>query len=172
MEVGRESVPADFELVDLRDWPLPADEEPGVPAAHPYTSERTRAWSAKISEASGFVFVTPQYNWGYPAPLKNALDRLYKEWVGKPAVIVTYGGHRGDKCARQLRQVVRALHMRPVATMPGFRISRARIEANSGEIDPAKDLAKDVARLRRAFAGLAAMLGGKPVSLWSWRLAR
>jgi NAD(P)H-dependent FMN reductase len=53
------------------------------------------------------VFVSPQYNWGYPAPLKNAIDHLYKEWLGKPAVIVTYGGHGGDNvgvsCVRFLK---------------------------------------------------------------------
>ncbi len=57
-----------------------------------------------MPDQTAIVFVSPQYNWGYPAPLKNAIDHLYKEWAGKPAMIVTYGGHGGSKCAAQLRQ--------------------------------------------------------------------
>jgi NAD(P)H-dependent FMN reductase len=108
-----------YELVDLTDWPLPMGDEAGIPAAQgEYAQEHTRAWSRKIAMAAAFVFVTPQYNWGYPAPLKNALDHLYKEWKGKPAVIVSYGGHGGGKCAAQLRQVIEGLDMRPVAPCP------------------------------------------------------
>ena len=166
--IGRAALPAPVEVVDLRDWPLPMDDEPGVPAAHDYAFDHTRAWSAKIAGAAGFVFVTPQYNWGYPAPLKNALDHLYKEWSGKPAMIVTYGGHGGDKCARQLRLVLKGLHMRPVPAMPGFRISRDRIAANSGEIDPAVLFARQARKLRRAFAQLHAALEGRPASRWRW----
>ena len=46
-----------------------------------------------------------QYNWGYPAALKNALDYLYRSWNGKPAMIVSYGSHGGGKGAAQLKQV-------------------------------------------------------------------
>lgn len=46
-----------------------------------------------------------QYNWGYPAALKNALDYLYHEWLGKPAVVITYGTRGGGKAAAQLQQV-------------------------------------------------------------------
>jgi NAD(P)H-dependent FMN reductase len=53
-----------------------------------------------------FVFVTPQYNWGIPAGLKNALDYLFNEWKGKPAMIVSYGGHGGDKCAAAMKVVL------------------------------------------------------------------
>jgi NAD(P)H-dependent FMN reductase len=102
-EIGRLRSTLAIEIVDLVEWPLPMDDEPGIPALGTYNSERTQAWSRKIASADGFVFVTPQYNWGYPAALKSALDHLYREWRGKPAVIVTYGGHGGGKCAAQLR---------------------------------------------------------------------
>ena len=68
-EVGREGHPGPFEVVDLKDWPLPMDDESGVPAAGVYAFEHTRAWSRKIVGARAFIFVTPQYNWGSPAPL-------------------------------------------------------------------------------------------------------
>lgn len=157
-QVGREGVPASFEVVDLKDWPLPMDDEPSVPARGAYVCEHTHVWSRKISAADAFVFVTPQYNWGYPAALKNALDHLYKEWSGKPAMIVTYGGHGGDKCAIQLRQVLDGLNLKPVATMPGFRLARERIEANVGAIDPGREFAEYLGLLRQAFTELAAAL--------------
>lgn len=165
-QVGRESISVQFEVVDLKDWPLPIDDESGIPALGDYEFEHTRAWSRKISDAHAFVFVTPQYNWGYPAPLKNALDHLYKEWAGKPAMIVTYGGHGGDKCARQLRQVLKGLKMKPVATMPAFKLTHDRIKANAGSIDPAVEFGKQGKALRQAFAELAAALQGKRRPIW------
>jgi len=170
-EIGRECIASEFELVDLRDWPLAMDDEPHIPAAgQGYENERTRAWSEKIASAHAFVLVTPQYNWGYPAALKNALDHLYKEWSGKPAMIVSYGGHGGDKCAAQLREVLNGLHMKPVKTMPALRLSRAHIEANPGTIDAAAEFAKHRKTLRQAFAELAAALGKpkNPRRFWPW----
>ncbi len=153
-------------MVDLKDWPLPMDDEPGVPAAHPYESEQTQAFSRKIVEANAFVFVTPQYNWGYPAPLKNALDHLYKEWSGKPAMIVTYGSRGGNKCAAQLRQVLEGLHMRPVATAPGLKLTKDRIQANTGTIDPAAVFGRHERTLRRAFFQLQSALARPDKRNW------
>src|SRR5579862_1865340 len=106
-----------FELIDLAEWHLPNDE-PAVPAGGAeYANEHTRAWSRKIASADGVIFVTPQYNRGYPASLKNALDHLYKEWVNKPALIISYGFRGGGLAAAQLRQVLEALQMNIVAEM-------------------------------------------------------
>jgi NAD(P)H-dependent FMN reductase len=157
-EIGRSTVPHRFEVVDLKDWPLPWDDEPGIPAAGIYACEHTRAWSGKVSEGQAFVFVSPQYNWGYPAPLKNALDHLYREWSGKPAMVVTYGGHGGGKCAAQLRQVLEGLHMEPCSIEPGFRLARDRIEANTGTVEPATEFADHLDMLKDAFGELDAML--------------
>lgn len=158
-KIGRETTDAALEVIDLKDWPLPMDDEPGVPAGGDYEFEHTRAWSRKIAQADAFVFVTPQYNWGYPAALKNALDHLYSEWAGKPAMIVTYGGHGGGRCAEQLQQVCEGLHMTLVATKPGLRLPREQIEANSGEIDPPAEFEGHLDDLRRAFGELAAARG-------------
>ena len=79
--------------------------------------------------------VSPQYNWGYPAALKNALDHVYKEWNGKPLVIVTYGGHGGDKCAAQLRQVAGGLKLRAVDTMPAVTVSNEAIVSDEPQSD-------------------------------------
>lgn len=160
-QVGREIIAGTFEIVDLKRWRLPMDDEPDIPErGAAYKSKHTRAWSRKVSEGTAFVFVTPQYNWGYPAPLKNALDHLYKEWSGKPAMIVTYGGHGGTKCAAQLQQVLDGLEMKPVPTMPGLKLSRECIEANSGHVEPAREFADHLGELRQAFGELAAAMSG------------
>lgn len=168
-----EALPADaaveLELIDLADWHLPMDDEPGIPARDPHIHGHTQAWSRKVSEAAGFVFVTPQYNWGYPAALKNALDHLYKEWSKKPAIIVTYGFHGGGKCAKQLRQVLNGLHMRPTKTMPALTLPEAlkrgaNIEVVLGAFKPAKP------SVARAFAELIAALpsGSSPKRWRPW----
>jgi len=156
--VGRETISGVFEIVDLKKWRLPMDDEPDVPARGRYASRHTSAWSRKISEGDAFVFVTPQYNWGYPAPLKNALDHLHREWSGKPAMIASYGARGGGKCAAQLRQVLDGLDMKPVGTMPGFVLSRERIEADAGVIEPDREFAEHLAILRQAFVELASAL--------------
>ena len=133
---------AAFEVVDLRDLGLGLDDEPDIPAAGaPYASAQTRQWSERVKAAKGVVFVTPQYNWGYPAALKNAIDHLYREWRGKPALIVTYGGHGGDRCGRQLREVLGGMGVALTDAMPGLTLARALIEANDGAVDPEADFA-------------------------------
>ena len=144
------------ELVDLADWPLPMDDEPGLPALGGYVHAHTQAWSRKIAGADGFVFVTPQYNWGYPAPLKNAIDHVYAEWRGKPLVIVSYGGHGGGKCAAQLRQVAEALKMRVIPTMPGIVLPEEVVRG--APIEPAEELKDQAAPIQQAFTELATIL--------------
>jgi len=154
--IGRAATGLNYELVDLADWPLPMGDEPAIPAHGGYTQEHTQAWSRKIAAADAFVFVTPQYNWGYPAALKNAIDHLYVEWRGKPVAIVSYGGHGGGKCAAQLRQVTEGLKMRTVAEMPGITLTHEMIQG--GPVDPEKDFRPHVGAIRQALAELATML--------------
>jgi NAD(P)H-dependent FMN reductase len=102
------------ELIDLRDWTLPFFNEPKSPITGHYAPE-ARAWAAKMAEGDGYVFVTPEYNFGYPAVLKNALDHLYREWNNKPVGFVSYGGGAGgSRAVQQLRQVVVELQMAPI----------------------------------------------------------
>lgn len=169
--IGRETAQRQIEVVDLKDWPLPMDDEPGIPAVHDYAFDHTAAWSRKIAEAQAFVFVAPQYNWGYPAPLKNALDHLYKEWRGKPAMIVSYGHRGGGKCASQLRQVLKGLHMKPVACTL-LKLSKERIKANTGAIEPAVQFARRTAELRRGFATLERAMHGPWWRRFSARTSR
>jgi NAD(P)H-dependent FMN reductase len=98
--------------------------EPTIPSQvkdpSAYVQPHTRAWSEEISKHQAFIFILPQYNWGYPAVLKNALDYLFHEWANKPALIVSYGGHGGGKAANQLKQVLQGLDMRVAENMPAL----------------------------------------------------
>jgi len=102
------------ELLDLRDWPLPFFDHPVPPITGQYAPE-AESWAAKVREADGYVIVTPEYNWSYPAVLKNALDHIYQEWNTKPVAFVSYGGPAGgSRAVQHLREVVTELQMVPL----------------------------------------------------------
>jgi multimeric flavodoxin WrbA len=110
-----------------------------------YTSPSTQQWSAFIASCAGIIILTPQFNWGYPGELKNALDHLYWEWRDKPVMLATYGGHGGGKCATQLKQVLEGgLKMKYVCdvniTLPAEYIREAkRLRATDFEASPSAD---------------------------------
>jgi NAD(P)H-dependent FMN reductase len=106
-----------FELtvVDLAEFRLPLLDEPNHPRLRQYVNPHTHEWSGMVGAADAFVFVTPEYNHGYPASLKNAIDFLHNEWRHKPVGFVSYGGvAAGTRSVEQLQQVVSALRMTPV----------------------------------------------------------
>lgn len=152
--LGREETGAAFETVDLRELGLTMDDEPGLPAAGDYLREPTRRWSERVKAATAVVFVTPQYNWGYPAPLKNAVDHIYAEWRGKPAALVTFGSRGGNLCAEQFGQVMKAVKLRPVATQPQLKLPPGRIEADDAQVDLPADFADKADEVRRAMREL------------------
>jgi NAD(P)H-dependent FMN reductase len=105
-EIAQKRNDAEFELVDIKDFDLPLLDEPMSPIMGQYTQEHTKTWSAKIASFDAYVFVTPEYNHGTPAALKNAIDFLYHEWVNKAAGFVSYGGAGGARAVEQLRLVM------------------------------------------------------------------
>ena len=105
----------EFDVLELADVDLPMMDEPAIPFIGVYEHAKTREWSKLIGQYDGFVLVFPQYNWGYPAVLKNALDYLAKEWQGKPASLVTFGGHGGTQAQVAMRLVVAGLGMTQMA---------------------------------------------------------
>jgi NAD(P)H-dependent FMN reductase len=106
----------DVTVADLAEIDLPLLDEPNHPRLRQYTREHTRGWSAIVDAADAFVIVSSEYNSGYPAPLKNAIDYLNDEWRGKPVGFVSYGGaSAGTRAVQQLKQVVTTLRMLPVA---------------------------------------------------------
>lgn len=105
----------DVELVDLADMELPLLDEPNHPRMSQYTRDHTRRWSEKVATADAFVFVAPEYNYGPPPALINALDYLYAEWAYKPVAFVSYGGvAAGLRSVQVLKQVVTTLRMVPI----------------------------------------------------------
>jgi len=105
---------AEFELVDLRDYPLPHLDEPLPPSLGQYQNDHTKEWADKIASFDGFVFVTPEYNHGTSGVLKNAIDFLYAEWNNKAVGFVSYGAVGGARAAEHLRLVAAELQMADV----------------------------------------------------------
>ncbi|WP_438016678.1 NAD(P)H-dependent oxidoreductase [Sorangium sp. So ce315] len=105
---------AEYELVDIKDFNLPLLDEPVSPSMGQYSKPHTKAWAAKIDAFDAFVFVTPEYNHGTSAALKNAIDFLYKEWNNKAAAFVSYGSAGGARAVEQLRLVMAELQIADV----------------------------------------------------------
>jgi NAD(P)H-dependent FMN reductase len=102
-----------FEVVDLRDYPLPFFDEPMSPAWVTPKNEVALRWAKKIAQLDGFIFVAAEYNHGVPAVLKNALDYAYKEFNRKPAAYVGYGGVGAARSIEHLRLINIELQMAP-----------------------------------------------------------
>lgn len=103
------------EHLDLKEINLPFLDEPHHPRLKKYIHEHTIQWSKTIEGADAFIFVTPEYNFGFPATLKNALDFLFEEWHYKPVGIVSYGGlSAGTRAAQMLKQIITTLKMMPL----------------------------------------------------------
>jgi NAD(P)H-dependent FMN reductase len=112
---AREHGAFEVEIIDLAEIDLPFMNEPKHPRLRDYQHEHTRQWSAKVNEADAFVFVTPEYNHGFTAPLKNAIDYLHHEWAYKAVGFVCYGGvSAGTRALEMLKQVATTLRMVPV----------------------------------------------------------
>jgi NAD(P)H-dependent FMN reductase len=105
---------AEYELVDLRDYPLPHLDEPLPPSMGQYQNEHTKAWAATIASFDGYVIVTPEYNHSTSGVLKNAIDYLYAEWNNKAVGFVSYGSVGGARAAEHLRLVAGELQMADV----------------------------------------------------------
>jgi NAD(P)H-dependent FMN reductase len=105
---------ADYEIVDLRDYPMALFDAPMSPRFAPSEGEIARRWAAKIEELDGYIFVTAEYNRSISAALKNALDHIYHEPAKKPAAFVGYGAVGGARAIEQLRLMAIELSMAPM----------------------------------------------------------
>ena len=105
---------AEFELVDLRDHPLPHLDEPIPPFFGDYQHDHTTEWARKVAYFDGFVIVTPEYNGSVSGVLKNALDYSFAEWHDKAVGFVSYGTAGGSRAAAHLRLVAGELQMADV----------------------------------------------------------
>jgi NAD(P)H-dependent FMN reductase len=124
------------DLVDLAELQLPFMDEPNHPRLRQYTQKHTRDWSGKVDGADAFVFVTPEYNHGFNAPLKNAIDYLHWEWAYKPAGFVGYGGvAAGTRAVQMIKPVVLALKMTPIYEAVHIPFVRQFLD-DEGELQP------------------------------------
>jgi NAD(P)H-dependent FMN reductase len=127
----------DVEVIDLERIGLPIFDEPIHPRLQQYEREHTKAWSATVSRADAFVFVTPEYDYSTPAALSNALQYLVHEWAYKPVGFVSYGGVSGGTRGVQMtKQTVTAVKMMPMAEAVAIPFFAQYIDEETGIFDP------------------------------------
>ena len=152
-----------FELdpVDLAQLGLPFMDEPNHPRLRRYEHQHTKDWSARVDAADAFVFVTPEYNHSFNAPLKNAIDFLHAEWAYKPVGFVSYGGvAAGTRALQMLKPVVGALKMTPVVeavNIPfvGQFIDEDEVFRPNDVLDQAADaMLEELSRVESALRGM------------------
>jgi NAD(P)H-dependent FMN reductase len=129
-------------VLDLRDYPMPFFDEavpPATPGRPPYENEVVRKWTAEIAAADGFVFVTPEYNYGPPAVLKNAIDWVYPEWNRKAAAFVSYGSVTGARAVQQLRETMIEIQVAPVRPSVSVPTEALWTHFKGGDVSPSLD---------------------------------
>lgn len=155
---AQQDSPLHYELLDLAELDLPMLDEPLMAALQQYEHEHTRAWSRLVSSYDGFLFVFPQYNWGYPAVLKNALDFLYHEWGGKPASFLTYGTRGGSQAAAQFATVLQGLKMQALDHVEAV-ITDKDVDADWQLIDASATLRPNLDQVRLVNSQLIEAIG-------------
>lgn len=134
----------EIDYADLAEINLPFMDEPNHPRLRQYTKQHTKDWSARVDAADAFVFVTPEYNHGMTAALKNAIDYLNQEWQYKPLGFVSYGGVAGGTRAVQaIKPIANVLKLTPIpeaVVIPLFQ----RFMTDDGAFQP-EELIEDAA---------------------------
>jgi NAD(P)H-dependent FMN reductase len=153
----------EIEVADLAEIGLPFMDEPNHPRLRRYEHQHTKDWSATVDAADAFVFVTPEYNHGFSAPLKNALDFLNQEWARKPAGFVSYGGvAAGTRAMQMLKPVLAGLRMTPVLEavnipfVAQFIDDEGALHANEVMDQAADAMLDELVRVQAALAPLRA----------------
>jgi NAD(P)H-dependent FMN reductase len=151
----------EVELVDLAELGLPFVDEPNHPRLHRYTHRHTKQWSARVEAADAFAFVMPEYNHGFNAPLKNALDYLHSEWQFKPVGLVSYGGvSAGTRAAQMLKPVLLSLKLTPlfeavsIPFVAKFIDDDGELQANEVMEQAADTMLDELVRVQAALAPL------------------
>ena len=127
-DLAKQNVDFNVEVLDLGEINLPMMNEPNHPSLRKYEHEHTKWWSAKIEEADAFIFVTAEYDYNYPAPLRNALEYLFHEWGYKAAGIVSYGGvSAGTRASNSLKNDLATFKMVPISEEVNFPFFKKNI---------------------------------------------
>jgi len=128
----------DARLLDLRDFPMPFFDQPATPAMPgraPYKNDVVHRWTAAIAQSDGFVFVTPEYNYGTSAVLKNAIDWVYPEWNRKAAGFVSYGSAMGARAVQQLRESAIEVQLAPVRSSVLIPVATLWAHYTGGDVE-------------------------------------
>jgi NAD(P)H-dependent FMN reductase len=148
------------ELTDLIEFNLPLFDEPHHPMRRQYQHEHTKSWSKHVNRADAFIFVTPEYNYGPPPSLLNALDYLYFEWNYKPAGFVSYGGvSAGMRSSARAAMTATTLKMMPIPETVGLpnvmaQLKDGRFDANELNAKGAGAMLTELAKWEEALRGL------------------
>lgn len=150
--------------IDLLELDLPFMNEPHHPRLRNYQHQHTKDWSATVDAADAadaFVFVMPEYNYGFTAPLKNAIDYLNHGWQYKPVGLVSYGGvAAGTRAAQMIKQAVTTLKMVPLfeaVSIPFFQkllSDDEQLQPNDVMISAAKAMFDELKRVAEALRPL------------------
>ena len=125
-------------LLDLRDFPMPFFDQavpPAMPGRAPYENEVVKRWTAAIAASDGFVFVTPEYNYGPSAVLKNAIDWVYPEWNRKAAAFVSYGSAMGARSVQQLRETMIEVQIAPIRSSVHIPVATLWAHFQGGDVN-------------------------------------
>lgn len=159
LERARSHAGFEIEPIDLAEVALPLFDEPSHPRLGNYEHEHTKEWSRTVSRADAYVFVTPEYDYGPPASLVNALQHLSREWAYKPVGFVSYGGVSGGTRSVQVTKLtVTALRMVPLVEAVAIPFFSQYIDKETGRFDPGEVQAKAAATMLDALVRWAAAL--------------
>jgi NAD(P)H-dependent FMN reductase len=104
----------------------------------------------QIAACDAFVVVTPEYNHGYPAPLKALIDSIGAEWHAKPVAFISYGGISGGlRAVEQLRLVFAELHAVTIRDSVSFAGAWEQFDSNGSLRNPERAERSLDAMLRR-----------------------
>jgi NAD(P)H-dependent FMN reductase len=113
---------------------MPFFDQPATPGRPSYKNEVVQRWTAAIAQSDGFVFVTPEYNYGPSAVLKNAIDWVYPEWNRKAAAFVSYGSAMGVRSVQQLRQTMTELQLAPIRSSVHIPVATLWAHYKGGDV--------------------------------------
>lgn len=103
-----------YDVVDLRDYPLPFFAEAKPPAMQPPNNDVALRWAKKLDEFDGYIVITAEYNHAPTGVIKNAMDYAFSEFAYKPIAFIGYGGVGAARAIEQLRMIAIELYMIPV----------------------------------------------------------
>lgn len=104
----------------------------------------------RVAACDAFIVVTPEYNHGYPAPLKALIDSFGAEWHAKPVAFVSYGGISGGlRAVEQLRLVFAELHAVTIRDSVSFAGAWEQFDSSGALRDPERAERSMDAMLRR-----------------------